>query len=788
MVGKRSKDDRTAPLFGGPIPKMPDGYYSGDKPNPNLRAFVEAHVRERPYDPETDDYDVRAFDKAIMSSKVTAIYNMHRYDSKKPHGAIREYILHYTMPGDLVLDPFCGSGGTALAAVMEGRKAIAIDRSPAATFIAKSYCTPVDLAELDRAFEELRQRIQPEMDWLYDTRCDRCGGKAITSFTVYSQVFECPRCMERVALFDCEEVEGETAAGRPKKVAVCPHCLERGIAEPISTRSEKFGAIPVLVRYECLGRCRPARGDRRHNDRSSKKREFFERYDLSKLLEIEGKRIPHWVPPHKMMNIEDDSQPWGFEWREGRNFRRIADLHTKRNLWALAAWRSMGDPLGTSPESLVCFAVTAMAKGTSRMCQYDEEWSFPYPIMSGTYYLPPIFKEPNSFKAIADKLDAIRKGLSVAAVCYPAWVSTQSATDLAQLPSQSIDYILTDPPYSDRVQYGELNFIWEAWLGFDTRWHEDEIIVNPMRGKTEDDWARMMRQAMGECHRVLKPGRWLSLCYHDTSEGTWALIQDIMAEVGFVADRPEGVLFIDTGQKSYNQLTADKVTKRDLVINYRKPRPGETAAALLLSSAEDSGTFAQRARAVIRDYLEAHPGVTKDHVYDHLVSRMVRRGAMEPHDFEALLSDVAEEVREPRKKSLFEDEEPDLFGASTVSRWYLKETALALVDAAETAKEDAAAESLAGFIRSQLRKQPHLEGVHYSDLFEHFLYAVADKPRRELKDWLGDYLFKTSEGTWRVPADTEEEQAKAAARVSGVSRRVRRYLGLLEQGVAILQR
>jgi len=79
---------------------------------------------------------------------------------------------------------------------------------------------------------------------------------------------------------------------------------------------------------------------------------------------------------------------------------------------------------------------------------------------------------------------------------------------------------------------------------------------------------------MGECFRVLKPGRWLSLCYHDTSEGTWALIQDIMAEVGFVTDRTESALFIETLSKSYNQYTADKVNKRDLVINFRSHSQG----------------------------------------------------------------------------------------------------------------------------------------------------------------------------------------------------------------------
>ena len=124
---------------------MPDGYYSGDQPNPNLRAFVEAHMAERPYNPEHDDYDVPAFNTPIETTKATAIYNMHTYWSKKPHDAIRRYIEHYTQPGDLVLDPFCGSGSTALAALMAGREAIAIDPSPAATFITKNYCTPVDV-------------------------------------------------------------------------------------------------------------------------------------------------------------------------------------------------------------------------------------------------------------------------------------------------------------------------------------------------------------------------------------------------------------------------------------------------------------------------------------------------------------------------------------------------------------------------------------------------------------------------------------------------------------------
>jgi hypothetical protein len=81
-------------MFRPRVSKMPEGYYSGDKPNPNLRAFVEQHIKERSYDPETATYDVPAFDKPIEITKTTA--NMHAYWSKKPHNAIRQYIRHYT--------------------------------------------------------------------------------------------------------------------------------------------------------------------------------------------------------------------------------------------------------------------------------------------------------------------------------------------------------------------------------------------------------------------------------------------------------------------------------------------------------------------------------------------------------------------------------------------------------------------------------------------------------------------------------------------------------------------
>ena len=769
-----------------PTIKMPDGYYSGDKPNLNLRQFVEDHLIEKPYDPDNDNYDVSAYDKPIKATKATAIYNMHTYWSKKPHDAIRQYIRHYTEPGDLVLDPFCGSGGTALAALMEGRKAIAIDRSPAATFITKNYCTPVDTDELEVAFEKLKAQVEKEIGCLYETRCDRCGGEATTAYTVYSQVFQCPRCLEKVSLFDCVEAEGKTAKGGVKKVSACPYCLkEKGIVEEISTRSERYGAIPVLVSYLCKDDCKPVRDQRKYNDPDHKKNDYFQRYDLGKLKEIEGKDIPYWYPTDRMMNAPEEQTRWGVKWRAGTsNFKTVDELFTKRNLWALSLIYKNILKLNNHKASIIdslLFAFQGIALINSKMCEAKNTQ-----ITKGTYYMPQVYKELNPISSINTKVKTITKANNMRKLKSSSLIiSTETATQIQNVANSSVDYIFTDPPYAEKVQYGELNFIWEAWLNLDTKWHDEEIIVNNVRGKTEADWACMMHQAMSECYRVLKPGRWLSLCYHDTSAGTWTLIQDIMAEVGFIVESAGEAIYIDTEQKSFNQILADKVNKRDLVINFRKPKPGEVTEIASITGSEDEDTFIDKIRLIIREYLAKNPGATKDHIYDEVVSRMVRKGQMEAHNFDEILALVAEEARTPIKKNLFEYEDPNIYGSHEIRRWYLKETELAITDATESAKEDEVANTLRIFMIKYLKQFPEQEGVHYSDVFEHYIYAMQDKPRRQLIEILPDYFYKTETGTWRLPSSKEEEEAKAKGRAKGLGRRVKRYIAWLQQGVPI---
>ncbi len=377
-------------LFKRPVPQMPKGYYSSG-PNPNLKKFVEEHAT--PYDPEADDYNVPPFDQPITTTKATAIYHMHTYWSKKPHDAIQQYIRHYTKPGDIILDPFCGSGGTALAALMEGRAAIAIDLSPAATFITKNYCTPVDVDELQRAFVELETKVKPEMDWLYETRCDRCDGRATTAYTVYSYVFQCPRCLTKFPLFDCPEISIQTAAEQEKTIRICPNCKKHGHQEEIKTNSQRFDPVPVLINYICEEGCNPRRGERRHNDSDTKRRLYFEKYDIKRIAEIEKKDNPYWIPAARMMNSPESEKRWGILYRAGvASFQTVADVFTKRNLFALSILRNY-----IKENDLLKFAFHGILLNASKIYRHRETGGGG---PAGNISIPQIFREMNAMNLL----------------------------------------------------------------------------------------------------------------------------------------------------------------------------------------------------------------------------------------------------------------------------------------------------------------------------------------------------------------------------------------------------
>jgi hypothetical protein len=109
----------------------------------------------------------------------------------------------------------------------------------------------------------------------------------------------------------------------------------------------------------------------------------------------------------------------------------------------------------------------------------------------------------------------------------------------------------------------------EAWHRVLTN-AKSEAIVDRAKKKTLTDYQRLMQQCFEEYYRVLKPGRWMTVVFHNSRNAVWNAIQEAMLAAGFVV---ADVRTMDKQQGSYRQVTSTAV-KQDLVISAYKPNGG----------------------------------------------------------------------------------------------------------------------------------------------------------------------------------------------------------------------
>jgi hypothetical protein len=148
-------------------------------------------------------------------------------------------------------------------------------------------------------------------------------------------------------------------------------------------------------------------------------------------------------------------------------------------------------------------------------------------------------------------------------------ITTQSLSQI-QIQSNSIDYIFLDPPFGNNIPYSELNFLWEAWLRVFTA-VQQEAIVSGTQGKALHEYSKLMTDCLAEAYRVLKPGRWLTIEFHNSKNAVWNAIQDAIGSVGFViAD----VRILDKGMLTIKQISGANAVNKDLVISAYKPNGG----------------------------------------------------------------------------------------------------------------------------------------------------------------------------------------------------------------------
>jgi DNA modification methylase len=491
------------------------------------------------------------FGEALAAGKNTYVYDAHTYHTKVPPAAIKPLIEHYSNPGDLVLDPFCGSGMTGIAARQANRNVVLSDLSPAAAFLAYNFLTPVDYREYWSAIGTILRRARQtgiELE-LYGTQCRKCGQAVPMEYMVWSCGLICDGCGHEFVLWDVARQESARSVRESKILTAfsCPNC-DKKLHKACLQRTE---LRPVQVGYYCCG---------------SRQQEVMAApspLDLARNRSVDRSfaNIPYWYPR--------DPLPLGFNTRQPilHGIDSVDKMYTRRNLWAMAyLWEECLRVLNPILASKALFTHTSLYKRVTRLSEF-RFWGGSG--NTANLNVPMIMNEQNVFRTFERKGKTIRYHLETCGDFSGDYrVSCASATDLSALPSASVDYVFTDPPFGANINYSEMNFLWEAWLGRYTDTTQ-EAVINKARGRDIDDYRSLMTQSFAEIHRVLRPGSACSIAFHNSSGEVWRAIQTALADGGLNV-RSSNV--IDKKHGTFKQFVSENAVGCDVVLHCEKER------------------------------------------------------------------------------------------------------------------------------------------------------------------------------------------------------------------------
>jgi len=576
-------------------------------PNPFIPEIVEEWEQSR-IDTEMP-YHRESYAADVSEGKNDPIYNAHSYHTKVPHKAIMRYILHYTNPGDIVFDGFAGTGMTGVAAQLCGdravveslgykveadgtiydnedgtwrpfskmgaRRAILNDLSPAASFIAYNYNTPVDTAVFQHEAERILEEVERECGWMYRTlhnptpqqldqaiQLVKADAHAIAqnddlpwgriNYTVWSDVFVCPHCAQELVFWD---VAVDKEAGKVKEQFACPHCgadttkrdlgrawttfFDDGIRETVRQAKQ----VPVLIHYSA-GKTR--------------REKTPDAFDVALLVAIDREPIPYWYPTDMLPDGYNTRQP-----KESHGITHVHQFYIGRDLRVVASYLHKGGPLKCRPQHLL--AITSLAVYSSKLSRWRlQNKSGP---LSGTLYISSTVMPLHAHTILPNRIRRIIQAKSSVNVKSGLVVLSSQALCHSIQNDASIDYIFLDPPFGANIMYSELNFLWESWLKVFTN-NIPEAIVNSVQGKGLAEYQQLMAESFTEAYRVLKPGRWMTVEFSNTQTSIWNAIQQAIQQAGFVI---ANVAALDKQQGSFKAVTTTTAVKKDLVISAYKP-------------------------------------------------------------------------------------------------------------------------------------------------------------------------------------------------------------------------
>lgn len=444
-----------------------------------------------------------AFDIGFIKAEThTPEYLMHKYWARKPHNVISACISSLTSEGDVVLDPFCGSGVTVREGALIGRKSYGFDLNPAAVLISSVLIDPPHPDEFVAAFEEILERSYNRFGHLYKTE----AGNTI-KYLSHRIISKC----------DCGRVLRQDDCKKDGKKLLCPVC-----GKPVRFNLERLVDTEIFnIAIE--------------NDKNYRPTEA----ELVRQKELSSYR-----------DDRVDTAAFNFSFPENRrilSFKGIttASFFTERNFCILSyfaenIWRIEDERI----RNCALLLLTASAAQCSRLIASRNDLSTGGPAWSVPgFWIPPAHLETNPFVHLKARLAKFKKALvalsqspiiTTAKIIHGNSLELLNSHDYSDLKA---DLIFLDPPYGDSVPYTEFSNIWNSFLK-DIPCSDEDISVSDRIDKSAswDNYSMRLDEYMRCFTRHLTGTGKLLITFNNNDMRAWTALIASLQNNGFICE------------------------------------------------------------------------------------------------------------------------------------------------------------------------------------------------------------------------------------------------------------
>jgi hypothetical protein len=402
------------------------------------------------------------------------LYAFHKYWGKKPAEPMRYLIRHLCPEGGLVIDPFLGSGISALEAVQLHRRFIGIDINPAAVRLARLLVSPPSARAVHEALRHVSALVKDPILKSYTTAQK---GPA-THFVWRNGVME---------------MVWRTNGESRNRLELPPDAYDIALAESFASYQPQRLRAP----------------------------RFFTNSRINSFPSLTFKDL--------------------FTGRALRNIELL--LATIDELPS-----AVQEPLRLSLTAAVgqmskmVFAITGRGKTTGASSERMEVGSW----VIG-YWRPERHFEVNVWSCFERRVQKLMKAISESEAIHfdaePGTLSEVCSGDadhailngdclelLRELPDNSVDLVITDPPHSDRIPYLELSEIWNVILGEEPPFEAEIVVSNAKeRSKKLPAYNQAMSKFLEIASRKLRASGFLVLFFNARTEASWEFLNSFSA-------------------------------------------------------------------------------------------------------------------------------------------------------------------------------------------------------------------------------------------------------------------